>query len=225
MKCAWAICFAVMITLGQNTLATRATLSGRVLDGGDATVLGVRVLLRPTRTGDVMTLPVGRDGVHNGSIEPGLYNVTLEGPDLMPLRRAMIQLHQGDSCTLDLFPVFRGGVALTIRGDQRLPDPVIRYDTFRHREVSELNAVIQYTNRSSREGAIEYFGRNVMLTYDCLTVRAASIILNPETFVFRAAGAVRISARDRTTAESATGDLVSRRLTISTAADVRHVGF
>lgn len=170
-----------------------AVLSGAVLDQSGAAVVDNSVILFDATSGrQIAAVPLDPTGRYRLSVRAGVYRVTLGNTrDILPYQRAMFRLAPGEQ-TLNLWPVFRSGVALDIRGDRRVADPSVRFDQHIDKRDPGLEIVIQFDRKERDHGDTVYTGEHLMLSVGLLTVRAKRIQVDSSNSEVRADGLVRI---------------------------------
>ena len=83
MKILWSI---LLVALPAFTQSTNATLSGTVVDATGARVPKVAVMAENVNTGIVLTTATNEAGVYGfASVQPGVYRITAETPDVPEL--------------------------------------------------------------------------------------------------------------------------------------------
>lgn len=106
---------------------------------------------------------------------------------VLPFRRAPIDLRPGAIETLHIRPVYRGGVALTIKGDVPLPNPEIHYESV---GTTNDDVLVRYRLKEITDDKVEYRGPNLMISCGFVSIYGRSAIYLPKL------GEVRLKGQD-----------------------------
>src|SRR5262245_44211575 len=99
----WVTAGCVLITSGMLFAQATATLTGRVVDQGEAVLPGATVTVTNTATGAVRTTVTDETGLYNvPALEPSTYTVRAELSGFTPAERRNIDLLTGSTLTVNL---------------------------------------------------------------------------------------------------------------------------
>ncbi|MBN9657716.1 MAG: carboxypeptidase regulatory-like domain-containing protein [Acidobacteria bacterium] len=203
-------------------------LTGHVLDPNGARVVENAVVIAEAGSGRSVTRAVlNAEGRYRACLPAGVYSVSLENTrSVLPYRRAAFRLDGGEH-ELDLWPVFRGGIALTTSGDRRLDDPVAAFDSVSIGGAEdEFPIVIRYGRKRVAGDRVEYSGGRVMLSFDLVTVLARSVVVDRTQSRATAEGGVIVAVdRERATSEVAEFDGKGRWVRVGAGANALFIRF
>jgi hypothetical protein len=206
-----------------------AIVLGAVMDPTDAVVVGNTVLLRsyPDRT-VAARAQVNHRGEYRCAVPAGAYTIELEDTrSTLPYERAPFRVRAGKEHVVNVYPVFRSGIALTIKGDEQLRDPSVETAEIRAGGGErEWGCQVRYTQRAHRNGRVEFGGTYLMLTCDLLTIRASDIAYHRKSSIITVEGRIKVSiGGDRFMPEKAEVDLGKRTLRMYSGASVAELVF
>ncbi len=133
-------------------------------------------------------VPLGEMGEYRLKIPSGIYEIGFSNPRrFLPYRRARIRISPGARNVINLYPVARTGVALTVHGDVAVPDAMLLYESYYpDKNEPDLDMLIQYGRRVAMATGLKYEGRFLALTFDNLTLRTSALVLNQTTLMVEA---------------------------------------
>lgn len=203
-------------------------LTGHVLDPNGARVLDNSVVISEAGSGrEVARVGLSSEGFYRACLPAGVYAVSLaDTRTVLPYRRAAFRIGRGEH-ELDLWPVFRSGLALTTSGDRRMADPVAAFDSLSIDGAGgELPVLIRYGRKRMVGDRAEYSGAGVMLSFDLVTVLARSVAVDKTHSRATAEGGVVVAVdRERATAEHAEFDGKGRWVRVGAGVDARVIRF
>jgi hypothetical protein len=203
-------------------------LTGHVLDPNGARVVENAVVIAEAGSGRSVTRAVlNSEGRYRACLPAGVYTVSLaDTRSVLPYRRAAFRLEHGEH-ELDLWPVFRGGIALTTSSDRRLADPVAGFDSVSIGGADgELPVLIRYGRKRVAGDRVEYSGAGVMLSFDLVTVLARSVVVDRTQSRATAVGGVIVAVdRERAVGEYAEFDAKGRWVRVGAGANARAIRF
>jgi hypothetical protein len=144
---------------------------------------GKGVVLRDVDTGVSVEAALEGSGAYRTKAPPGTYEIQfLNERWILPYRRARFRVHGGTLAGINLYSIPHAGTALTAHGDRALPDPELSYDEYHPDEKTpDLNLLVQYHARREHWATVEYQGPYLMLTFDTLTLRARTLLMERGT--------------------------------------------
>jgi hypothetical protein len=109
-----ALAFVLLSSVWLFAQGTQATIDGQLVDSSGAAVAGAKITVLNVQTG-VSTFSIsGADGYyHVGSLNPGLYSITVEQPSFATSVRNGIQLEVAQRATVD-FALAPGNVSQSV---------------------------------------------------------------------------------------------------------------
>jgi hypothetical protein len=127
-------------------------------------------------------------GEYHLNVPSGIYEIGFANTrSFRPYRRAHVRISPGARSTVNLYPIARAGVALTVHGDDALPDAKLFYESYYpDKDEPDLDLLIQYWRRSAIATGLRYEGSFLTLTFDNLTLRTSDLVLNQKTLTVEA---------------------------------------
>ena len=136
----------LLLIVGTTALAqnNKGAIVGTVKDPNDALVTRAQVKVTSVKTGEVRTAETGDEGTFTvTNLEPGAYNVTVEGTGFQPVTFEAVQVETNSRLPLDVkFGNVTGGVgSVTVTADSAPlveSETSVRGDLITGRQVTDL---------------------------------------------------------------------------------------
>jgi len=134
--------FLLSATLLTPAQEFRATLTGHISDPGGAAVSGAQVTTTNLQTNEQKTATTSEEGNYTiPFLQPGRYNVTVEGQGFKKAASNIVELHTADKATFDV-ALEVGGVGETVNVNAEAPllepDTASRGQVIEQARISEL---------------------------------------------------------------------------------------
>lgn len=237
LLCVWSLPFistyASLVSGFQPPQSELATIEGTAFEAWysnqtDVVIAeGGPVVLEGLQGKGSAQVPLGKLGEYRLKVPSGIYEIGFASPRyFLPYRRARIRISPAARNVINLYPVGRAGVALTVQGDVALPDPKLLYESYYpDKDEPDLDMLIQYEHRATIATGLKYEGGFLVLTFDKLTLRTPALVLNQTTLVVEAPQKVFVDLGGfRLEADRASLDSRKRVITLfrGDAAEERH---
>jgi len=169
-----------------------------------------------------------QEGKFNCQLPAGRYNVVVSDENILPYRRATVNLQPSAHVFLILRPIL-GGAPISIDtvfpdGDpppvaMTFPDPKIGYE---EQFISgSADVLVRYSSTTKREGQVAFRGPHLMLTMDALTIYAEELSCSNPIRTCSGKGSVIVElGQERLEGVALDIDLFTRKLVLTRDANV-----
>jgi hypothetical protein len=169
-------------------------VTGCVYDPSEAVFAGTTVVLRGA--GIERKVKTNEDGIYRAELPAGLYQISLEHPELKPYRRAPFRVRAGESVMINLAPAI-SSIPMSVlyvgppeKAPHFPPDKPLKYDSFRVAGPMDQprEMLIEYGQRRYHRDSVEYMWAT--LSYDALLVFGKRLRYDKKRSVIEAEGDV-----------------------------------
>lgn len=184
-----------------------AWLHGKGLDMHGAAIPGVR--LSVSSAGQEFTFVSDTEGRFNCNLPTGIYTVVATGANILPYRRATLNLQAAQHKYVVIRPVFHAP-----SDQESIRDPEIRYRALGLANGEE--AIIRYSASTKQADTIVFHGNDLMLTLGYMAIYARELSCSTPVRLCTARGGVMAEIEnEQMQGESVTVDLVGRTIVLT----------
>lgn len=177
--------------LAQSKSETEGKVTGYVVDMNGAVIVLPIAKLTFISKDFQKTISVNSDGFYEVKLPFGVYSVTLKLQGFHTLKRSVFNVQNRDTYNLNLVasPIYKvRGTSVSETESVDILSDVPKYEILFNDEnlTNGIKPVIQYESKCEVNNEIEY--KNVIITYNFLTIYADKLLFNDNGMIYTANG-------------------------------------